>query len=635
MVTHLPQSACPLHVTGCFARSMADPASVSTRADKPARVCVCVCVGRPELEEVWRTCQGSLHAQSKARVDVHTASERVYEQLRALETLTHDTQSSRVPAARDAKGPGRGSSGGRRSSAARSDAAAAAAAAADLPAPPTAALRLIHPGYFAESVATLAGAGGVAGLRVLGAEEAQKHQLGVFLQVRGLVCTHPTTAPCHIVMQLHVVALNPHVSRAREAETCCCMGKSVKGYCGIMCTCVSQVFAWLLRIGGWQNLAAPVESHIELRTPPSRAAGRSGSRGRAATDAAGEPDSGRAPAPPPQRQGVPICTNVLQGAEAARRAALTAGISTEFAPVTAVAAGHGRAVCSLLQDLLDAVSTKLPLTLPKPRHIANAQGNTGGDKDGSDIQRDLGIDLHGSDDESAMLTAASPLPLAMRGGVGEEEEDVYALWGDGGHGQQGAGTAAQPSQAAAGASQPADAPRGAAAALARSDSRGRGGEIAAPDHDRIPRPPLPHTTQVDPVAWRLEAERLAPQLSRIKVSASAVAAGGLGEWATRWDRTKAALQAFKNDAPPAMHALERVAGEVGRDMERIETSERRVNGGEGVRERLEGFREQRRRLGELRQDVLRQQDLQQVWDAAHAYICCTCFAPVHVRSFVS
>ncbi len=114
------------------------------------------------------------------------------------------------------------------------------------------------------------------------------------------------------------------------------------------------------------------------------------------------------------------------------------------------------------------------------------------------------------------------------------------------------------------------------------------------------------------MAWRAEAERLAPQLSRIKVSASALAAGGLGEWSQRWDRVRAALGVLRSEAPPALDALRRLSARVGEQLERVAAAERRLNGGEGVAARLEAYAERRARAAQLEADVAQHEDLQQV-----------------------
>lgn len=64
---------------------------------------------------------------------------------------------------------------------------------------------------------------------------------------------------------------------------------------------------------------------------------------------------------------IPSCTNLLKGAEAVKKAAQALGLSTEFAPVNAVATGHGRAVCGILQGMLDVAWAKLAPAARKPR----------------------------------------------------------------------------------------------------------------------------------------------------------------------------------------------------------------------------------------------------------------------------
>ncbi len=122
----------------------------------------------------------------------------------------------------------------------------------------------------------------------------------------------------------------------------------------------------------------------------------------------------------------------VQGAEAARRAAQAAGISTEFAPVSAVASGHGRAICTLLHDALEAAGRRVPLVMPKPRHHRAAAGAEEPEAEEAPAEEEED-GLGGAGEEQAVISAASPLPPAYRaGGVSAEEEEMAHValgWG--------------------------------------------------------------------------------------------------------------------------------------------------------------------------------------------------------------
>ncbi len=308
---------------------------------------------------MWGISQGSLQAQARSRVDVHSAAERVYEQLMLLEALSlashqqHQQQQQQNggsshqdggdgAAARDAlsssssrrsgsikdkagstsskerERDGKGSGSKKRTGSGKGSASgkgagqdgAGAQLPALLPAPPTGALRALHPAYFAEPLAALPGGGGALG--VLGGEEAQKQQLGTFLQVRAPA---PFVPPSPRTLCPSFVWL----SALRKAR-----GGTLRDAAPLVGPPrpSAQVFAWLLRVAGWEDLSRTVEGHVETRTPPPRAAGRAGSNARgtalqprssSSSSSTAAPSSPRAPAPPPaKRQGMAVCPNVLQ-----------------------------------------------------------------------------------------------------------------------------------------------------------------------------------------------------------------------------------------------------------------------------------------------------------------------------------
>lgn len=486
---------------------------------------------RPDLEEVWEVTQSVVAAQAKSRQDVHSASEHIYCQLMMLEAQCSDSLAGgdggtgpRTPPLAARRTPNGKRTGG---------AAAPHAPGDALPEAPTDTLRVIHPAFFAEPLTAMPRGLGGGGRDVyeqhFGAgttsDEAQKSQLGAFL----------------------------------------------------------SIFAWLLRVGGRPDLAPPVEGMVEMRAipgtrraggggagapthPPSGRQGihksgsggsrgaRDGGRSAAAAAAVGNGDAnGLSPTPPPPPACFPVCTNLLKGAEAAKKAAQGVGLSTEFAPVTAVATGHGRAVCSLMQDMIDATVARVPIVAKRPPKRRQAEG-----EEEEEVQEDPGLVVDG--DDNAVLTAASPLPSSYlhQGGM-EEEEGIEALWGPPGRGS------------------PLNHNH------SHSSQRGRpGGGEANAAHA----PAGSH--QVDPVAWRRELERLAPQLSRIKVKAHAV--GGVGpaaDWGLHWESTKKSLRAVQESTPEVMAALRSVSAVVGQDLESISSTERRLNGDHDIASKLE------------------------------------------------
>jgi hypothetical protein len=586
---------------------------------------------RPELDEVWSLTHKVVQAQGRGRQDVHSAAEAVYTQLLVLEAACLAGSSSSSSGGRSGGAPdqedggdkssgrralahGGGGSGSRGSGkvGSRDDKGSVS------PPPPTAVpaeaqppcdtLRLLHPAYFAEPLASTPGLvsqpGGSSrrgGMHRLSPEEAQRQQLGVFLHIYG----------------------------------------------------------WLLRVGGRSDLAATLDEHIELRTCPGRraapvtgpaslpaspppAAGDSQQGGRRNISRTRMPSmnstsspvsNGHAPAPPPAQQAAmaPICTNILWGAEAVKKAAQAAGLSTEFAPVSAVASGYGRSACGLLQDAIDLAARKVPLAPRRPPKRAPepwpAQEVEAEEEEVSAAAQ--GIQGPGSaapgggggdddDDDDAILTTASPMPLLYRhaeaqdedeegGGLGIAADDDRHVppWGPlrniqsaldvdarGGTGS-GRGSPAQgvPMLRQLSASSSTSASRrhiiGASTRAADEYTQSGSSKAAAVAGPRPSAatgqaasrraPIIILSPQVDPVAWRAELERLAPSLSRIRVPASSLggAASGGGDWVLRWEKGRAALSEVTAGAPALVDPLTRIAAAVGDDLERIQVGSHR------------------------------------------------------------
>lgn len=575
----------------------------------PASYPQCSCSPQPSFHVPHTPLQSIVQGQSRSRQDIHVSSETIYSQLLLLEAECN--ASARGEARGSTSGGGKGEEeGGKRGGGSRGSSRRAAAVTSNgggpqhqLPAPPHDTLRLLHAAYFAEP---LGGMPGYRGTFASMSDDAQKQQLGTFL----------------------------------------------------------HIFAWLLRVGGWSELAQPVEAQLEMRPVPGRRsaapsagapggssgsaggpsagaaagaapAGSKGSRGRSSTAAraaaapaasGGGPGgaNGLSPSPPPPPACIPVCANLLRGAEAAKKSAQGAGISTEFSPVTALAAGHGRAVCSLLQDMLEATAARVPVVARRPVRQKEPEPG-GGDGDGEDgLEEEAGLIGVTDEDDGSLLTAASPMPPAF---IAAEDEELAAeeggtiggtLWearlqpppaGPGSAGGSRAGTpGASQGRGSTGGAGGSKGGKAAAAAVAAAAAQARRAPIL-----------LTAAQQVDPEAWRMELERLAPQLSRIKVSAAALGGGGAGvgsDWAPRWDSTKASLRIVQSDAPPAVTALSKVAAAVTDDLERAAVTERRLNSDPDISNRLQHYRASRKRLEELQGDVAAHEDLQQAGHAA-------------------
>ncbi|GIL47112.1 hypothetical protein Vafri_4022 [Volvox africanus] len=328
-----------------------------------------------------------------------------------------------------------------------------------------------------------------------------------------------------------------------------------------------HVLAWLLRLNGKSDGATGVEAHLEF-IPAARAptGGRVG---------------GAAAAPAPGSHKVPLCTNVLKGAEAAKRGAQVMGLNTEFAPVSAIALGHGRAVCGLLQDALALSVQRVPLAVrPVQRPPEPSAEEVPDEADGV---------LAGP--AESVLTAG-----AAGSGPGYDTDDV----------DDEAEYMAAPAMA--------DRVKDSLAPGAASTSRSQGTEGRRSNRSRGQAATAVSITQVDPVAWRQELERLAPQLGRIKISAEAAA----GDWSHRWQQIKDLLAALAATAPDANASLGRLRAAVSRDLERIETTERRLN--DNTASLMEQYAASRRRMEDMQRARQQHDELLEIGHSALAQL---------------
>ena len=209
-------------------------------------------------------------------------------------------------------------------------------------------------------------------------------------------------------------------------------------------------------------------------------------------------------------------------------------------------------------------------------------------------------DIVGGDDEDgAVIDASYPLPGASGRGLldGEDdEEDAYLIKR---RAPLEAGMSSSVGKANIG--QGRDAGRGG------GRDAGRGGGLM-PGEGRGPgRPPTrdsPSGTaagngpQIDPEAWRVELERLAPRLSRILIPANGSgAASGWDEWHSRWQGFKSSAKGISDAAPEAAGALAKLGSVVAEDLDRIATTERRLNSASEVL--TVQYRASRQRLADL------------------------------------
>ncbi|GAX74762.1 hypothetical protein CEUSTIGMA_g2209.t1 [Chlamydomonas eustigma] len=471
-------------------------------------------VKRPDLDEVWSITQGIVQAQSITRQDIYSSSEELFCQLSLLES--------------DILYKMRKQNGKR----------------IDIPAPPSSALRQLHPLFFAEPLVSPAAAN---------AATEQKRQLGA----------------------------------------------------------VMAIFAWLLGLAGKSDLAQVVESQLELVPGPSwlrarhptqpqppssikrsTSGGSNKPRGTRISSAKTNTEGGGCGSTPDASLGsatsgtVPSCVNMLKGAEAMKKAAQAVGLSTEFAPVNALALGHGRAVCSMMQDLLGVAVSKVQPSARKPRYQEEAEV--------VDTEEGIDNDLDGRGEEAMLLH----VPSASNGQshedyLSEEREEAYFNDLDRLHSSSMAGSS------------------GRDLAGSRHPERGSGPG----------RPPVPSVTMggsVDPMAWRAELERLLPQLCRIVIPVDGGGAAGWGDWHHRWHEFKAAASQVSSSAPDTTALLMKIRAGFDEELGRIASVEQRLNA--GASSLVEEHKGSRKRLSDLQRHVGKQEDLLQSGNAALAEI---------------
>lgn len=218
----------------------------------------------------------------------------------------------------------------------------------------------------------------------------------------------------------------------------------------------------------------------------------------------------------------------------------------------------------------------------------------------AEVPEEEGGVMDGNDDD--VITAQHPLVVGSSGaayGLQDEEDDDAYFKHDAVVG------------AVAGA--------GALLGANRTDSKGRGSGVTgsgAAGRGSGPGRPLHQQQQVDPVAWRNEAERLAPVLSRITIPSGGAGTDAWADWHRRWAEFKGSAGVVTSLSPSTSVALSKARGVVETDLDRIATSERRLNG--NAESLLQQYRAARQRQSEAQRHVSNQEELQQAGNAALA-----------------
>ncbi|WIA10744.1 hypothetical protein OEZ85_010915 [Tetradesmus obliquus] len=234
---------------------------------------------------------------------------------------------------------------------------------------------------------------------------------------------------------------------------------------------------------------------------------------------------------------LPLCKDCLRAAEVARRAAQSTGRQgVDAVPAAQLAQGHGRAVCWLLQGMADIVWGQLQLACKQPGS-RTAQEEAPCEEE---LQQD------NAEDEADIAATAAALAAAAADSSQDLDEAGFA-------GMIGG--------------QLQERPHG---------SPGRQAQPAAAGHTAVIK------TRVDPLAWKAEAERLAPQLARIYLppgQAAAAAAGLDQEWLARWQATRQLQQQLATLVQQLQGgaALPGVQQRAAADMQRLVQVEQRIN----------------------------------------------------------
>lgn len=184
--------------------------------------------------------------------------------------------------------------------------------------------------------------------------------------------------------------------------------------------------------------------------------------------------------------------------------------------------GHGDAVCRVLQSLVDQALGATNFAFQKPVYPADTYNEEAQDDDGGDI---IGVI---QDDDTAGL------------GQQDDDNDEYVVGGKPG---------------------------------------GPGEEDVIDDNAMI-------ESTINPEEWKLELERVAPQLRTMVIADSK-------DWRSHLDRAKHSLEVIKKVLPESKTNLERIQRDISGTLERLESREEYVNSHFDLQVReYRGFREQ-------------------------------------------
>ncbi|KAF5833812.1 hypothetical protein DUNSADRAFT_9759 [Dunaliella salina] len=606
--------------------------------------------GRPELEEVWAVTSSVIESQARSQQDVFAAAEMIHCRLLLIEAecamdrgaeatnAPVDGKTGRRTSSRSAKEGGKPPTGRSAESASKKGASSLGQSAP----PPRGALRLLHPAYFACPLGAMPAFPPFLGLTSEG--EQAKQQLGTFL----------------------------------------------------------TVFAWLLRVGGWIDLAPAVDTHThqiplpgprpaprprsrELAARPhSREAngtvdangggprqprpgsqeaangsdGGAGGRGsrphsREAAQNGGAVDGGLVPVPPPPRQSptppaslpasLPVCSNLLKGAEAAKTSAQKAGVATDFIPVAARVPIAPRP--PIYRDPADATVAAAAAAKSSPAESrAGSRGSSGpesrtssaskgsrsgarpangrkdsaapppgGEKGGitgaaeerEDVIEDVG-DGEGEEEEHAVLTLASPMPPAYL----QSDQDEEGEWGGGGgsvgldHWEQ----RLRPPLHEGGASSSSSVSSSRGPEARQRQSRHRNGRLQQQQQQQQQGLQQQEFAGVQGGPNQLQgggllvAQRLAPALSRIHIQGSDLSTG-VGAWALKWQTDRKVLLELISSTPPLISSLEGIAQGLAHDLDRLKTRESHINNEPHTASELHRLAQLRSVLERLQQQV--------------------------------
>jgi len=209
------------------------------------------------------------------------------------------------------------------------------------------------------------------------------------------------------------------------------------------------------------------------------------------------------------------CNNILNGCK-----------KLGFAPPnyhpSKLSTGHGREICGVLDGLADYVLERRNFTYRKPLYMPDGYQ----DEEGGDVDE---ADAGGMEGDAA---TEFPKPKYLE----EEEEEAYMM----GNGAQDAALGPPP-----------------------------------PGHQASPAPTMAEekailASKVDPTAWKMEVERVAPKL-RILLNADAK------DWRSHLEEVQQHTKSISTVWPESRTVLEKLRGELDTSLDKLQTRERFLN----------------------------------------------------------